>query len=76
VDVGDEPPADPGPARSDGDLLDALRRHVQAADAVLAGLADDMAAAGASMASERTERARTELVAAQLLAQELRGRHA
>jgi hypothetical protein len=63
------------PVRSEAELLDEVRRRVRAADAVLTGLADDMAAAGASTASERTQRARAELTAAQLLVEELRGRH-
>jgi hypothetical protein len=50
------------------DLLAELGRHLRAADALLAGLADDMAAAGAASASERAERVRAELRAAEEIA--------
>jgi hypothetical protein len=53
------------------ELGDELTRRLRAADVVLAGLADDMNAAGASSAGERTERARADLQAAQELVQEL-----
>ena len=53
-------------------LLDELGRHLRVADALLAGLADDMAAAGAQTASERTERVRSELSAAQEIAVRLK----
>ena len=52
----------------DADLLAELGRHLRAADALLAGLADDMAAAGAATASERAERVRAELRAAEEIA--------
>jgi hypothetical protein len=55
---------DTHPDPTDADLLLQLARHLRAADAVLAGLAGDMAAAGARTATERTERARAELAAA------------
>jgi hypothetical protein len=54
------------------DGLEELGRHLRAADALLAGLADDMAAAGARSASERAERARAELTAAQAILERLR----
>ena len=56
----------------DADLLEELGRRLRAADALLAGLADDMAAAGAQTAKERIERARTELAAAADLAAQIR----
>jgi hypothetical protein len=49
---------------SDVELIQELDRHLGLADALLAGLADDMAAVGAKTASERTERARAALQAA------------
>jgi hypothetical protein len=52
----------------DADLLAELGRHLRSADALLAGLADDMAAAGAATASERAERVRAELRAAEEIA--------
>jgi hypothetical protein len=56
---------------SDTELIEQLADRLRAADAILAGLADDMAAVGASSASERTERARTALSEAVALAAEV-----
>jgi hypothetical protein len=67
-----EMPDDAVAAPSDAELLDQLDRHLRAADVVLAGLAEDMAAAGARTASERAERARAELQAARELGARLR----
>jgi hypothetical protein len=53
------------------ELVEELVRRLHAADAVLVGLAADMSAAGASSASERTERARVELHQAQALAEKV-----
>lgn len=47
------------------ELVEELTRRLRAADALLAGLADDMTAAGASSASERMQRVRVELQDAQ-----------
>ena len=53
------------------ELLEELDRHLRVADALLSGLADDMAAAGAQTASERAERARAELQAARDIARRI-----
>jgi hypothetical protein len=63
VGAGPEPPA--------ADLLEELGRHLRAADVLLAGLAEDMAAAGARTATERAERARAELTAALAIARRM-----
>lgn len=65
-----------GSVPPEAELLQELGRHLRAADALLAGLSDDMLAAGARSASERAERAREELRAAAELAAELSRRHA
>jgi hypothetical protein len=58
-----------GSDRPEADLLEELGRRLRAVETLLAGLADDMAAAGARSASERAERALTELrVAAEIAA--------
>ena len=59
---------------TDDQLLDELGRHLRAADALISGLADDMAAAGAPTAAERAGRARAELQEAQGIADRMRGR--
>jgi hypothetical protein len=68
------PPADEGvPSRTAAELLDELDRHLRLADLLLAGLADDMAAAGAPTVTERTERVRAELAAARAIGDRLGG---
>jgi hypothetical protein len=58
----------------EGDLDDALGRHLRAAQALIGGLADDMAAAGATSASERAQRVQAELAAAEQIAAQIRER--
>jgi hypothetical protein len=58
----------------DADLLVELGRRLRAVEALLGGLAADMAAAGAQTASERAERALAELRLAGEIATELRRR--
>jgi hypothetical protein len=63
------------PGHGNDELLEHLSRTVQAADAILARLAADMRDAGASMATERAERARAELRFAAAAAAELQRRN-
>jgi hypothetical protein len=56
----------------EADLLEELGRRLRAVETLLAGLADDMAAAGARSASERAERGLAELRVAADIAARLR----
>jgi hypothetical protein len=68
------PPADEEVrAASTAELLEDLHRHLRLADLLLAGLAEDMAAAGAPTVTERTERVRAELAAARAIGDRLGG---
>ncbi|MBK5306245.1 MAG: hypothetical protein JJD92_06105 [Frankiaceae bacterium] len=53
------------------ELIEDLNRRLRVADALLAALADDMTAAGASSASERAQRVRAELHGAREVVQQV-----